>query len=340
MKTFAPESCHEYMFDNMPLELAFKPERDYETWRQQVNMKLRELVGVIPERVDPNIRIEYEKEEEGFFEKRFVFASEPGADVPCHLLIPKTGQAPHPIVICLQGHSTGMHNSLGRAKFDGDAEGIEHYDRDFAIQAVNEGYAALVMEQRCFGEREDQRAAELRHVARTCRHASLVALMLGRTMVGERSWDVSRAIDMLAEFSEVDTGRVGLMGNSGGGTITYFASCLDSRISIAMPSCYVCTFRDSIGTIDHCSCNYIPNILRYFEMADLACLIAPRPLIVVAGRQDTIFPIDAVERTFETIQNIYAAAGVPDRCRLVVGEKGHQFYARQSWPVFRELAGW
>jgi hypothetical protein len=168
----------------------------------------------------------------------------------------------------------------------------------------------------------------------------MVALLLGRTMIGERVWDVSRAIDVLGEFPEIDVGRTACMGNSGGGTITYFAACLDERISVAMPSCYVCTFRDSIGMIDHCEDNYLPGILQFFEMGDLACLIAPRPLVVVAGRKDLIFPIDGVEETFDTIQRIYAAASAPDRCKLVVGPEGHRFYADLAWPSFRELAGW
>ena len=75
-------------------------------------------------------------------------------------------------------------------------------------------------------------------------------------------------------------------------------------------------------------------------MADLAGLIAPRPLIVVAGRADPIFTISGVEEAFDTIQQIYRAAGVPDQCRLIIGEGGHRFYAAQSWPVFRNLAGW
>ncbi len=125
-----------------------------------------------------------------------------------------------------------------------------------------------------------------------------------------------------------------------GGTITYFASCLEPRITAAMPSCYVCTFRASIGSIDHCQDNYLPGILRFFEMGDLACLIAPRPLVVVAGREDPIFPIAAVEETFAVIQAVYQAAGVPERCRLVVGDNGHRFYPAIGWPAFNALAGW
>ena len=296
--------------------------------------------GGLPEKVPLNTRIEREEENELFRETRFVFTSDKNADVPCHLLVPKEGKAPFPVVICLQGHTSGMHISLGRTKSEADEKTIKEGDRDFALQVIREGYAALVMEQRCFGERQDRRPEEHRHSAPNCRHASMTALLLGRTMIGERVWDVSRAIDALAEFPEIDTNRVGCMGNSGGGTITYFAACLEPRIRIAMPSCYVCTFRDSIGTIDHCECNYIPGILKYFEMGDLAGLIAPRPLIVVAGREDNIFPIKGVEETFATISEIYAAAGAPGNCRLVVGEEGHRFYADLAWLVFRELAGW
>ena len=319
--------------------LAFDPQRDFPAWRQAVDAKLRELVGVLPDRVPPNLRQEYERENDLFRETRFVFSAEAYADVPCHLLVPQAGDAPFPVVVCLQGHSTGMHISLGRPRYEGDEESIAG-DRDFALQAVRQGCAALVIEQRCFGEREQDRLPHVVHADSRCHHAAMTALLLGRTMIGERVWDVSRAIDVLGEFPEIDAGRIGCMGNSGGGTITYFAACLDERIGIAMPSCYVCTFRDSIGTIDHCGDNYIPGILQYFEMGDLAGLIAPRPLVVVAGRDDGIFPIGAVEETFETIRRIYRAAGAPDRCRLVIGEGGHRFYADLAWPVFRELSGW
>jgi len=336
MNTFAPEAVHEHLLKNAPRTLAFRPRRDFAAWRAAVDRKLREIVGLMPDPVPLDVRVEFEEEHEQFREKRFIFASEAFADVPCHLLLPKTGTPPFPVVICLQGHSTGMHISLGRAKYDGDEKSLGG-DRDFAIQAVRQGYAALVMEQRCFGERKDCRHE---NVKQTCQHAAMVALMLGRTMIGERVWDVSRAIDALGEFPEVDRERIACMGNSGGGTITYFATCLEPRIKVAMPSCYVCTFRDSIGTIDHCADNYLPGVMRYFEMGDLAGLIAPRPLIVVAGREDGIFPIKAVYETYETIKKIYAAAHAPDKCALVIGEGGHRFYADDAWPVFKRLSGW
>lgn len=340
MSAFPPEACHTYLLDNAPRTLAFSPAVDYAVWRQEVAAKLRELVGTMPKSVGLNIRMETAQETEDYIEKRFVFASEPYADVPCHLLLPRSGPAPYPVVICLQGHTTGAHISLGRPRYPGDEGLIQGGDRDFALQAVREGYAALTIEQRCFGERRDSRNPETRHGMSGCHHATMVALLLGRTMIGERVWDVQRAIDALETFPEIDSTRIGCMGNSGGGTITWFAACLEPRIRIAMPSCYVCSLRYSIGRIDHCVDNYVPGLLRWFDLGDLACLIAPRPLVVVAGRTDPIFPFAGVEEAYAQIQQIYAAASAPDSCRLVVGEGGHRFYADASWPVFRDLTGW
>lgn len=340
MSNFSPEACHEHLLQTLHCELSYPSPEGLETWRHRVETKLRELIGATPQRVPLNVRREYVEEHEECHETRFVFTAEERAEVPCHLLIPKRGKPPFPVVICLQGHSTGMHISLGHPKYEGDETLIHGGDRDFALQAVREGYAALAMEQRCFGERRDLRPDAVRHIAHGCHHASMTALLLGRTMIGERVWDVSRAIDALGEFPQIDTDRIGCMGNSGGGTITWFAACLEPRIRIAMPSSYVCTFRESIARIDHCMDNYIPGFLRWFDLDDLACLIAPRPLVVVAGREDTLFPIAGVETAYAKIAAIYAAAGVPDRCRLVIGEGGHRFYAQMSWPVFRSLSGW
>jgi len=244
------------------------------------------------------------------------------------------------VMICLQGHTSGMHISLGRALHPGDAESIAE-DRDYALQAVRQGYAALVIEQRAFGERRDARAAEYRHgVDRPCHHAVLTALLLGRTLLGERVWDVSRGIDALAIFPEVDSGRIGIVGDSTGGAIAWYSACLDQRIAAAMPAAYVCTFQESLAVHDHCEDHYLPGLLNDFELADLAGLIAPRPLVVVHGRHDPSFPYAGTQRAYAEIERIYAGCGGTGKCRLVTGEGGHRFFADLAWPVFHDLTGW
>jgi dienelactone hydrolase len=166
------------------------------------------------------------------------------------------------------------------------------------------------------------------------------ALMVGRTMIGERVWDVSRAIDLALTYPEIDGERILCTGNSGGGTTTYYAAAMDERIKVAMPSCAVCTFKSSICNIYHCVCNYIPRISKYMEMGDVAAAIAPRKLIVINGKLDNIFPQAGVEECFDTIKAIYTAAGVPDHCALATGEGGHRYYAAEAWGAFDAMSDW
>ena len=136
-----------------------------------------------------------------------------------------------------------------------------------------------------------------------------------------------------------DTARIGITGNSGGGTATYYTACLDERIKLAVPSCAVCTYKHSIAAMRHCVCNFIPNIATYFDMGDLAGLIAPRKLVVVNGKDVPIFPEAGVQESYEVIKKMYAAAGVPDNCALVTGNGAHRFYADDAWPVLHKMMG-
>lgn len=336
---FAPHIAQEDFLQNSQQKLAFSPDKDFSSWRSEVDAKLRELLGLDNfEKVDLNIRVEYEKECDDFFESRFVFTSEYMVDVPAHLLIPKTGEGPFPVMVCLQGHSTGMHISLARPKYDGDEKSIAGGDRDFGIIAVANGYAALIIEQRAFGERKDARPKDQHPFHSSCTHPSMLELLMGRCMIAARSWDVSRAIDTLSHFDNLDLDRIACMGNSGGGTITFFATCLEPRIKMSMPSCYFCTAKESIGRMDHCVDNYLPGMLQWFDLQDLTCLIAPRPMVIVAGETDEIFPVSGVKSAYETACEVYKAAGAEGKCKLFVGPEGHRFY-KDAWKEFLLLAG-
>ena len=300
-------------------------------WQKASRKKLEQLLTLPFVPCDRAVEIEYERDEERWHELRFLFQSEPGYYVPAHLLLPKDINRLFPVMICLQGHSKGMHISLGRPRYDGDEEMIRG-DRDFAVQAVQHGFAALAIEQRGFGECGGTEKGP------SCYRAAMDALMLGRTVVGERVWDIRCAIDVLEScFPQIDKKRIFCMGQSAGGTAAFYAACLDNRICAVMPAGAVCSFDRSIMTIEHCCCNYIPRLRKYFEMGDLGMLIAPRPLAVVTGREDDIFPIEGVQEAFSRIRSAYAALEAENNCQLVIGNGGHHFYAAESWPAFISL---
>ena len=134
---------------------------------------------------------------------------------------------------------------------------------------------------------------------------------------------------------EDDKDNIVCMGNSGGGTTTFYAACIDKRITTAIPSCCYSSYDDSIAAMLHCTCNFIPNIRRYFDMGDLGGLIAPRTLILVSGQEDDIFPVNSAKRCFEITKSLYAhTEGV---CRHVIGPYGHRFYYDAAWGAFDEI---
>jgi dienelactone hydrolase len=224
-----------------------------------------------------------------------------------------------------------MHNSIAVQRDDNSKPHQVEGDRDFALGCMSRGIAALCIEQRAFGERREQKQAQVG--SHGCHDATMQALMLGRTLLGERVYDVDRGIDYLATRGDVRMDSIGVMGNSGGGTTSLFSAALLPRIALAMPSCYFCTFKESILSIYHCMDNYIPGLYKVAEMADIMGLFAPKPVVIVAGRKDDIFPIAATRRAFGKLKRIYEACGAEDRCHLVVGDGGHRFYADDAWPV-------
>ena len=252
-----------------------------------------------------------------------------------YVCIPDNATPPYRTFICLQGHTTGMHNSLA-VDINDETTPIETVpDDDFAIGCMKRGIAAICLEQRAFGY--NSREEGHRH---ECMFHAMRALLVGETLLAQRIFDVDRVIDYIYSRDDLAHDSIGVMGNSGGGTATYYAACMDDRIKVAMPSCSVCSFSQSIGTLYHCACNYVPSLGKYVDMGDLASLIAPRKLIVVAGKVDTGFLIKGTEDEFEIIKKIYAKAGEPNGCALVIGDGGHRFYADPSWNIFRSLSGW
>ena len=169
-----------------------------------------------------------------------------------------------------------------------------------------------------------------------CLFSALRAMELGRTLIGERVWDIKRAIDCISEFPECDTDKIAITGGSGGGTTSFYAGCFDERIKLVAPGYAFCSYKTSIMEVVHCACNFIPRAYKYFEMEDLACLIAPRKLLPITGKEDPIFPIDGVKKSFETVKDIYKRVGAEENCRLTVSPKGHYWCEDIVWDTIRK----
>lgn len=335
-----PNLCHDMLRDKMvgKQKLGYNNKTvSFEEWKKQVKNKFIELTGIdnIKENACPlNFEIEKEEQKDGYKQIRFTIETEIGSICPVYILIPDNAKGKLPVAITLQGHSSGFHNSIGEPKPEEDPEYATGRGK-FAVQAVKEGYVAVAIEQRGMGERRPNFSN--RGGAKMCAYEALTAFEMGRTLIGERAWDISRVIDSLSNFEVCDLDNVFITGNSGGGTMSFYSACYDERIKFSAPSCAFCSYETSILNVFHCDCNYIPKAFEWFEMEDLACLIAPRKLLVIAGQEDGIFPITGVRKSFETVAKIYAEAGVPENCSMVETPKGHYWCEDIVWSAIENI---
>lgn len=107
---------------------------------------------------------------------------------------------------------------------------------------------------------------------------------------GERVWDVLRAIDYALSRPDVDASRVVVTGLSLGGELASYVAALDPRVTVCVtagfsPDLSVLKYNNSHG----CWLWHYADIREYIDSSELFALMAPRPLIIETGRQDTIY---------------------------------------------------
>jgi dienelactone hydrolase len=304
-----------------------------EEWQRTLRTKLTELLGAFPSAREPLRPATLETRTfPAYRREKVVFDSREGVSVLAYVLLPTRAQAPAATVICIPGHGRGVDDIVGIDEQGRDRTDKPGYEHDFAIQVVEAGMAAVAIEPMGFGCRRDPLNARQGLAHKACEPTAGGALLLGETLIGWRVWDVMRTIDYIATRPELDAKRIGCMGISGGGTAALFSAALEPRIRAAMVSGYLNTFRDSIGSLAHCVDNYVPGILNWAEMHDIAGLIAPRPLFVESGERDNIFPIAASRESVAHVRDVYRVFQAEDRVEHEVFPAEHSFWGKRGIP--------
>ena len=262
---------------------------EFRTWQRPARPKLVELLGL--ERIaesagqggasvvlDPNA-----EQLDGYTRGTGRIQTEPDVWVRFWILKPD-GAGPVPLALTPHGHENddeyaGVWDTV-RTR-----EKIERTNQDVAVQAAKRGFLAIAPATRGMGANPSSyRIRDIAdRVGRDCRCHALQVALGGRTMIGERVWDLMRLIDWASGLPEVADGRVLMLGNSGGGMATLHAAACDERIGVAVPCCAFDNYISPRGTMRHCPGNAVPGMLTFGEYWDVAGLIAPRSLLTVNG---------------------------------------------------------
>lgn len=316
-----------------------------DAWQRPTRAALAATVGFLDSPlVDPEARRMELVDKGDYTREKVIIRTAPETAMPVYLLRPKA-EAPatrRPVVLALHGHGYGVKDIVGLWEDGTERDTPDGYHRDFAVALCRRGFFVAAPEISCFGERRTDfsyLSADLGSpVPTTCEHTAALATHLGGSVVGLRVRDAMRLVDYLETLPEVDTSRLGAMGISGGGMHTLFSTCLDQRIRAAVISGYFSTFRESILGMKHCRCNFVHGLGAFGEMADLAGLIAPRPLFVEAGDHDPIFPVEAVRRGLAGARAVYRVFDAEDRVESAIFEGRHRIDGEAAYAFLaREL---
>ena len=313
-------------------------------WQKKVRKALNEVLGFQnAPRVEPQPRLVEKVDKGDYMREKVLIRTTADTVMPVYILLPKGLPRPLPVVIALHGHGYGVKSIVGICKDGSEREEPEGYQKDFAIALCRRGFAVAAPEISCFGERKTDFSYLDKKLGQgepsTCKHTAILASHLGGSVLGLRLLDAKRLIDYLQSREEMDTTRLGMMGISGGGMLTFYSTALDERIKACVVSGYFCTFRDSILAMGHCQCNYVHGLSHFGEMSDIVGLIAPRPMLVEAGSLDPIFPIKKVKESVCRARKVYQVFGAEAQVETDYFEGKHQISGKRAYDFLMEKLG-
>ncbi len=154
----------------------------------------------------------------------------------------------------------------------------------------------------------------------------------GLSLVSLQTWNSIRALDWALTLPDVDPARVGITGESGGGTQTFLLTALDQRIKACAPVVMV-----SHKMQGGCVCENCAGLRIGTDNVEIAALAAPRPMKLVGANDWTD---ETLVFEYPTLVGIYALLGSPDRLSADKFEFEHNYNQTTRNAVYAFLGKW
>lgn len=295
---------------------ALSSAEDFASLRQRVREELVRMWGAFPPRTPLHPRQIGVLERDDHIVEKILFDSRPSFHVTANLYRPKGVDGPLPAIVFTCGHT-----GAGKAE--------DSYQR-FAILMARLRFVVLIWDPLGQGERLQLFGADTENSAfgagtgeqRVLGHQ---CYLLGRNLMHYLAWDVTRALDYLELRPDVDSGRMAIAGQSGGGTVALQFACFDDRIQAAFLSGAVASLRakaEALLLADPAQVLY-GTLRAGIDHPELLAAFAPKPLLIGASVRDSI-PIDGVRRTHEELQHVYRKLDAAANLQLVVSDTADQ----------------
>lgn len=282
-------------------------ERALRRYQQKLRKSLVASFGGFPKRTPLRARVTGVVPRNGYCIEKVLFESQPGLFVTAHLFLPDasgTCKPPYPGILICCGHSA-------------DGKGLEGYQRG-AVLAALDGFATLIYDPIDQGERWQLPDKKPPITTRGHNMTGVRAILLGWNTARFRIWDGMRALDYMQSRTEIDPKRLGVMGNSGGGTLSSYIMALDDRIGAGAPSCYLTTMTDVCDLLgpQDAEQNIFNQIPLGMNHAGYILARAPSPVCINCTHDD-FFAFAGTKKTFATATALFKHFGWEDRLAMI-----------------------
>lgn len=315
--------------------------QDFESWKCDTFPKVKATLGDWPDRVDLNPELMVEWEHDGLRKQRWLI--DVGRHISASLIVCYPGDLKEgekrPTILAWHGHGEyGKEPVMGNCSSPGLRAEILQANYSYGHQMAKNGYITFAIDWIGAGERNDSHKPHFRshNSGRDwCNLYYLHATMLGMTSISINVTHGMAATDFVSTLPQVDPDRMGVMGLSGGGTMTLWSALMDDRLKAAEIMCYsdlweAFLFRD----LNACGMQVAPGLYKLVDLPDLQGLLAPKPLLVDIGVYDTCFNIDTSMKCFHRLEGIYQAAGARHDLDLDLFSGEHGWGANKSVAFF------
>lgn len=305
------------------LELTLAKYPDKASWEAHASFlrtKIREGVGLAawPVKTPLNPVRGKPRDYAGYSVENVAIEAMPGYFVTGNLYRPLGRKGPFPVVLSPHGHGT---NKADPSNF----EGIGRFSEAAQLRcATLARMGAIVFAPDAFAYGE----SALLHAAPE-EHRSLLAMPL-------QLWGNVRGLDFLLSLPDADASRVGVTGESGGGTQTFLLAALDPRVTVSVPVAMVSSY-----FFGGCPCESGHPIHRsqvhFASNAIIAALTAPRPQLLVSDGGDWTLNTPKTEYPF--LRSIYARYGSETAVENVhLPTEGHNYGPSKRQAMYRFMA--
>lgn len=314
---------------------------DFARWQAAAKPEVLRTLGRFPERVPPNPELLCEWEHDGLIKQKWIIDVQKHLSVTVITARPKETPADVrlPAILCWHGHNQfGKDSVMGNDSSAERKAEIQTGNYDYGHRMAKAGFATFALDWLGFGDLDDKRAhrKDLAGSRDWCNLYYLTATMLGWTSLSVILTHGRAAIDFAATLPYVDINRLGVMGLSGGGTMTTWTALTDERIKAAEIMCYSDLWPEfAFRRLNFCGMQIAPGLFHLVDLPDLQGLIAPKPLLIDIGAYDTCFPPATALACYRRVEAIYRAAGTPEHLHLDYFPGEHRWGGGQSVEFFR-----